>query len=79
MLFYWELGNANTLKGFASWMVVGPLIPALGRQRQRESLGVGGQPGLQAVPGQDSQGYTGKLCLNPPPPPPKAVFSPIQQ
>jgi hypothetical protein len=35
-----------------------PLIPVLGRQRQR----ILGQPGLQSK-FQDSQGYTKKLCL----------------
>jgi hypothetical protein len=36
-----------------------PLIPALGRQRQKK---VRGQPGLQSE-FQDSQGYTEKPCL----------------
>jgi hypothetical protein len=38
-----------------------PLIPALGRQRQAD-FWVPGQPGLQSE-FQDSQGYTGKPCL----------------
>ena len=38
-----------------------PLIPALGRQRQAD-FWVWGQPGLQSE-FQDSQGYTGKPCL----------------
>jgi hypothetical protein len=40
-----------------------PLIPALGRQRQRQAdFWVWGQPGLQSE-FQDSQGYTEKPCL----------------
>ena len=40
-----------------------PLIPALGRQRQRQAdFLVQGQPGLQSE-FQDSQGYTEKPCL----------------
>jgi hypothetical protein len=38
-----------------------PLIPVLGRQRQAD-FWVQGQPGLQSE-FQDSQGYTGKPCL----------------
>jgi hypothetical protein len=38
-----------------------PLIPAFGRQRQTD-LCVRGQPGLQSE-FQDSQDYTGKLCI----------------
>ena len=40
-----------------------PLIPALGRQRQRQAdFRVQGQPGLQSE-FQDNQGYTEKPCL----------------
>jgi hypothetical protein len=47
--------------GQAWWRM--PLIPALGRQRQRQAdFGVRGQPGLQSE-FQDSQGYTEKPCL----------------
>jgi hypothetical protein len=43
-----------------------PLIPALGRQRQKD-FWVRGQPGLQSE-FQDSQGYTEKPCLGTSPP-----------
>jgi hypothetical protein len=46
-----------------------PLIPALGRQRQVD-FWVLGQPGLQSE-FQDSQGYTGKPCLEKPKTKPK--------
>jgi hypothetical protein len=40
-----------------------PVIPALGRQRQRQvDFWVRGQPGLQSE-FQESQGYTEKPCL----------------
>jgi hypothetical protein len=40
-----------------------PLIPALGRQRQRQAdFRVRGQPGLQSE-FQESQGYTEEPCL----------------
>jgi hypothetical protein len=58
-----KLGFVN-MKRFCSagqwWRT--PLIPALGRQRQAD-FWVRGQPGPQSE-FQDSQGYTGKPCLN---------------
>jgi hypothetical protein len=48
--------------GAGQWWCM-PLIPALGRQRQRQvDFWVQGQPGLQSE-FQDSQGNTEKPCL----------------
>jgi hypothetical protein len=57
----WSSDQLESRHSRAWWCT--PLIPALGRQRQRQAdFWVRGQPGLQSE-FQDSQGYTEKPCL----------------